>query len=157
MTTKIEPRVTANDLPLGTCRDIIRRVQEALWWNESAEGDEWLLPENTEYDITKEVAELFTEYDLQPVEIEDEPEEPTEPEEGDLITKDHRKFWEYGMNRRKPVVVVPEGEDWEPYVDSWLTEAEFYPNVWFESDHGNLSILNMVEYYQQKAQDEGDA
>jgi hypothetical protein len=68
---------------------------------------------------------------------------PTEPEEEDLITSDHRHFFYIGSFHRGAVVSVPEGEDWRPHILAFMQTEQFYPNVWFISDHGNSHILSL--------------
>jgi hypothetical protein len=72
--------------------------------------------------------------------VEDEYEEPQEPEEGDLITEDHHHFYQDG----KLVVVVPPEHDWENKVCRYMDEENFWPNVWFLSDHGNYHPLTFT-------------
>lgn len=64
-----------------------------------------------------------------------------EPEEGDYTTGDHHTFYQDG----KVVLVVPEGEDWEPLVRAHMEQEQFYPNVWFVDDHGGLTFLDYSE------------
>ncbi len=66
-----------------------------------------------------------------------------EPEEGDLATEDHREFWVIGGPRRGPVVVVPEDDDWRPHVRAYFEREGFWPNVWWQSDHGNMHLLSL--------------
>ena len=77
-------------------------------------------------------------------------EEPNEPEEGDLFTYDYRFFFEAGNAsvfdvrlRRRIKVEVPEGKDWQPYVKAYMDKQQFWPSVWFVSDHGNCTQLEL--------------
>ena len=135
----VKPKKTVFDLSHDDLVVIVSKVQEAIW----LEDNDWLLPDDVDYDITDEVAKLFIEHGLEPVETEDCV---PEPDEGDLITEDHRHFWEYPRRYRQHAVVVPEGEDWEPYVDAWMAKNQYWPNVWSVSDHGNLNLLDMSHY-----------
>jgi hypothetical protein len=75
-------------------------------------------------------------------EVEDDIDEvDTEPEEGDYTTGDHRKFYQYG----KLVCEVPEDEDWQDHVRRHMNKEQFWPNVWWISDHGNAHLLNAHE------------
>ena len=67
-----------------------------------------------------------------------------EPLEGDLVTEDHVRFWQYGMNRRKPVVTTTE-EDWRPAVKLWMDQQQYWPSVWWISDHGNAHLLRLED------------
>ncbi len=76
--------------------------------------------------------------------VEDEESEP-DPEEEDLITSDHRHFYEKGACGPGPVVTVPDGEDWRPHVKAYMDRQKFWPNVFFISDHGNAHLLEWNE------------
>lgn len=81
-----------------------------------------------------EVLGVKPEYDAEDDEIDD-----GGTEEGDYVTDDHRRFFQYG----ELVVEVPEDEDWEPHVKAHMDSQEFWPNVWFISDHGNTVLLSI--------------
>lgn len=77
---------------------------------------------------------------------DDEP----EPEEGDLFTHDHTCFFECGSTSCFQVklglgakVIVPHGEDWQQHVRAYMKRVNFWPNVWFVSDHGNTCLLSL--------------
>jgi hypothetical protein len=65
-------------------------------------------------------------------------EEPDEPEEGDLTTEN---FCEWFQNGRK--VLVCETEQWATEVKAYMDKDQFWPNVWWISDHGNAHLLNL--------------
>lgn len=74
------------------------------------------------------------------------PEEGSEPEEGDYLTEDHIRFYQYG----KLVVEVPldkerSYKDWRSFVKAHMDKGKFWPNVWFISDHGNYLLLSLEE------------
>lgn len=71
----------------------------------------------------------------------DDEDEVEGPVEGDLVTEDHRTFWGHDMQRRRPAVTVDDVEDPWPEIDAWMEKQQFYPNVWFLSDHGNFTLL----------------
>lgn len=71
--------------------------------------------------------------------------EPDEPQEGDLVTEDHQRFFRFGMNDRWPVVRVSEDEDWRIHVKAYMDRAMYWPNVWFISDHGNAHLLSLED------------
>jgi hypothetical protein len=79
-------------------------------------------------------------------EDEDEMEDPdreSEPQEEDLVTDDHRRFYRFGMTNRRPAVEVGEDEPWEPAVRAYMEREGFFPNVWWISDHGNAHRLDL--------------
>jgi hypothetical protein len=72
-----------------------------------------------------------------------------EPCEGDLVTEDHLKFFTIGGSYRwplklqRPDVTVAEDEDWQDVVRAFMDKQQFWPNVWFVSDHGNWHVLTL--------------
>ena len=71
--------------------------------------------------------------------------EPDEPQEEDLVTDDHQRFFRFGMSDRRPVVQVPENEDWRIHVKVYMDRTMYWPNVWFISDHGNAHLLSLED------------
>jgi len=68
-----------------------------------------------------------------------------EPEEGDLITEDHRTFWEVG-DFCAPVLCFSEETPWAEVcalIRLYFSEQRFWPDVWFISDHGNAHLLDI--------------
>jgi hypothetical protein len=65
-----------------------------------------------------------------------------EPQEGDWTTEDHSKFYEVGG--RGVVCEVPrdasEAAMWR-ILERCMKKANYYPNVWFISDHGNAHLM----------------
>lgn len=80
-----------------------------------------------------------------------------EPQEEDLVTNDYVTFWRHGMNDRNPVFIVPidaegfeSGKTWQQCVREYMEWQEdsgnqYWPNVWFISDHGNSVLLSLEE------------
>jgi hypothetical protein len=138
----IEPVKIPYNLTLFELQIIVRKVQEALW--KDGPTGEWVLPEECEIDreIAATIAEILEEYDLQPVEIEEEPEEPVE---GDLTTEDHVRFWQHQYGHRVPVVIVPGEDDWRPHVKAWMDKEHYWPNVWWVSDHWNWNRVSLED------------
>lgn len=68
-------------------------------------------------------------------------EDPDEPSEDDWTTSDHVTFYQYGR-----VIMSLEGRDctehemWA-HILSAMSAANFWPNVWFISDHGNAHLM----------------
>lgn len=97
--------------------------------------------------------------------------EPTEPQEDDITTTDHETFYQNG----KPVLwltaygvsddydrVLEKGNRWvlalnngtqitilaktcEQAVRQYMERSQFWPNVWFISDHGNAHLMTLTE------------
>ena len=66
--------------------------------------------------------------------------EPTEPEECDWITEDHKTFVEHGSPRVR--FDVEPDIDWRISVNYRMDKDQFWPNVWSLSDHGNWCLLD---------------
>jgi hypothetical protein len=62
-----------------------------------------------------------------------------EPEEGDYITTDHVKFYQFG----KLAFEVPDGCKWEDATRFHMEKEQFWTNIWFLSDHGNFHLIQM--------------
>lgn len=65
--------------------------------------------------------------------------EPPEPDEDDITTSDHLTFYASG----REIVRVGADDDWRPAVRAWMERSQFYPNVWWISDHGNPHLLSL--------------
>jgi hypothetical protein len=72
-------------------------------------------------------------------EVEDD--EFNEPEEGDYTTGDHCKFYQYG----KLVLTVGPDDDHIAALKAHMEEAQFWPNAWFVSDHGNAHLMDLSD------------
>lgn len=83
--------------------------------------------------------------------------EPDEPQEEDLVTNDYVNFWRHGMGDNRPAVMVPidaegfeSGKTWRQCVREYMEWQEdsgnqYWPNVWFISDHGNSVLLSLED------------
>jgi hypothetical protein len=72
-----------------------------------------------------------------------------EPEEDDLVTQDHARFYQNG---RLAVEVPAEANErimWAA-LDAHMKRAGFYPNVWFLSDHGNAHLMSRPKLARSK-------
>ena len=70
-------------------------------------------------------------------------------EVGDLITEDWQTFREVGGSRW-PVLRFSEELEWSELcklIQLYFDEQQFWPNVWWISDHGNAHLLNI--YYKE--------
>lgn len=67
---------------------------------------------------------------------EDEYDDPTEPEEGDLTTEDHTNVYQDGK-----LVLRTTPETFDQDVKAYMEKEQFWPNSWFISDHGNAHLL----------------
>lgn len=73
-----------------------------------------------------------------------EEEDVFEIQEDDYVTYDHIHFYQYG----KLAVTIPmedefNPEDWRPYIKQHMEDNQFFPNVWWVSDHGNANLLSL--------------
>jgi hypothetical protein len=93
-------------------------------------------------------------------ECSSEDEEPSEPQEDDLTTEDHAKFYQNG---RRVLQCVDEGPIWtyrpssaSPWIKlgsfgddhvaairAYMDRVQFWPNAWFISDHGNAHLMDL--------------
>lgn len=84
------------------------------------------------------------------------------PQEDDLTTTDHRKFyqsgklvlimgepngvWSYRNDRGAYVSLdVPNNVICEKALRAYMDRVQFWPNVWFVSDHGNAHLIDITE------------
>jgi len=66
--------------------------------------------------------------------------EPFEPEDDDLTTIDHARFYQGGKLCVKVSPDASTAEMWAA-IDKFCKEEQFWPNVWFLSDHGNAHLM----------------
>lgn len=64
-----------------------------------------------------------------------------EPEEGDLVTNDHIIFWQDGKAALQVSRGASEQEMWNT-IEAFMERENFFPNVWFVSDHGNAHLMS---------------
>src|SRR5262249_6189743 len=74
----------------------------------------------------------------------DEPEPEPEPEEDgpqedDLVTEDHRHVYQNG----KLVLTVAEDEVFRDALHEYMEREQFWPSVFFISDHGNAHLIDL--------------
>lgn len=62
-----------------------------------------------------------------------------EPEEDDITTDDHRQFYQYGLL----VLTVFDADDMYGALQEFMQQENFWPNVWFISDHGNAHLMEI--------------
>ena len=67
---------------------------------------------------------------------------PLEPDDEDITTADHQHFFYLG---RQIVACGPDGDDWRSAVTAWCDANNYYPNIWFISDHGNAHLLSVTD------------
>ena len=100
--------------------------------------------DDADSDDTRSDVELYELWrDDQQSDIEDEHECQAENrmQDDDWVTEDYRTFVTHSPGRES--VVVYEGEDWRVVLLTRMEADQFWPNVWFISDHGNVSALSM--------------
>ena len=71
-----------------------------------------------------------------------------QPDEGDYVTEDFLNFYQYG----KLAVAVAEGEPWAHILEAHMKHEQFWPDVWFISDHGNAHLVDMFDALQNEEQ-----
>lgn len=69
---------------------------------------------------------------------------PTEPDEDDLVTDDHVHFYANGKLELTVPADATTRQMWEE-IDQWMGREQFFPNVWFISDHGNAHLMERPE------------
>ncbi len=61
------------------------------------------------------------------------------PEEGDITTEDHCRFYQDG----KLILDLDEDADHVAALLEHMEQDGFWPNVWFVSDHGNAHLMSL--------------
>lgn len=69
---------------------------------------------------------------------------PTEPDEADLVTDDHVHFYASGKLELTVPADASTRQMWAE-IDAWVGREQWYPNVWFVSDHGNAHRMERPE------------
>jgi hypothetical protein len=79
-----------------------------------------------------------------------ENDEPSEPEEGDITTEDHLHFYQYGKlylevpaTAINPVTKLEYEPSYKRRLKAKMDQDQFWPNVWFISDHGNAHLMDL--------------
>lgn len=67
------------------------------------------------------------------------------PTEGDLVTYDHRNLFVWGGGSRKSVLLVSDVNRFNAQVRAFMKKDNFFPNVWFISDHGNAHLIDVTK------------
>lgn len=64
------------------------------------------------------------------------------PDESDLITEDHSRFYQNG---KLAFVVDPDASHLEMslQIGHHMKKTSYWPNVWFVSDHGNYHLITL--------------
>lgn len=112
--------------------------------------DDWKLSEPERYDDHddgwSELRQLLHDGSDADRELcDDEPDEPTPlygPEEDDITTTNHREFYQSGklLLRLNEAEAADDRMIWFR-LDQAMRESNFFPNVWFVSDHGNAHLM----------------
>lgn len=58
----------------------------------------------------------------------------------DVFTEDHIRFFQSGKEVLRLVPDATEEEMWDG-LNKWMEKSNFWPSVWFVSDHGNISLM----------------
>lgn len=64
-----------------------------------------------------------------------------EPDAGDNTTSDHRNSFQFG----RLVLVVDERDEWAHVLKDHIDREQFWPNLWFLSDHGTVSLVKLLD------------
>lgn len=88
------------------------------------------------FDIAKPEREAM------PIEVDEEEPTITEPEEGDYVTHDHLKWYQYG---KLVIDLPPECDDCNRVVLAHMEEKQFWPHAWFISDHDNAHLIDLTK------------
>jgi hypothetical protein len=67
-------------------------------------------------------------------------EEPNEPGEEDITTTDHQRFYLSGKMFATVDIDATDKEMWS-ILNAAMTQASYFPDVWFISDHGNAHLI----------------
>lgn len=92
---------------------------------------------------------VITEFRAKADEAEDEPEESEpeedsdEPDEDAITTSDDRTFYQYG----KKVLEIDEDDDRDEALVMYMNRAQFWPDCWTISDHGNSCRIDLQAAY----------
>lgn len=65
------------------------------------------------------------------------------PQEEDLITGDHKSVYSFGGPRKLAFTTAP--DTFNVDCRAYMRRTNFYPAVWFISDHGNAHLINTCE------------
>jgi hypothetical protein len=76
---------------------------------------------------------------------DDEDPLPTEPADDDLVTSDYLKFYVHGFRNKGPVVECRDGERWAHAVEAYMNGDNFWPNVWYIGERGDVTLIDMYE------------
>jgi hypothetical protein len=76
---------------------------------------------------------------------DDEDPLPTEPSDDDYVTSDYVFFYRHGFRSSGPIVIVKEGCNWAKVVESRMDHDEFWPNVWYIGERGDVNLIDMFE------------
>ena len=82
-------------------------------------------------------SEIATQYDDPAEELEWE----YDPEGGDIATEDHIHWYQYG----KLVLTVGIDNDHNAALRKHMADNNFWPDVWWISDHGNANLLTLED------------
>lgn len=85
----------------------------------------------------KEAREIVKRLTGKVVKEDEDFDEPSEPDEEDITTHDHEHFFYFG---RQIASSVPE-------LKAWMRSNNWYPTIWFISDHGNAHVTNIDESF----------
>lgn len=62
------------------------------------------------------------------------------PADDDLVTSDYEDFYHPGIRR---LIVSARKRPWQRAVREWMTRDDFAPNVWFQGERGDFTLLDV--------------
>lgn len=112
---------------------------------------------DSEWDYIPTCDVCGAEHDYVTVLSDEDTEESTEPQEGDITTPDHCKFYRYGKlifevfeHDKGGYKLLVRGKfngnvfaSVEAAIGAYMDEDQFWPNCWFVSDHGNAHRIEL--------------
>jgi hypothetical protein len=120
--------------------------QERMWGALVSLDSKTLLRVITDYCgmqlLDEDFAEFFVDEGLmeQP---HDENEDEDSPEEDDYVVREEHNGVLAGIIGSKPLGTFPTHEEAQAAIRFDMKEHNYYPNVWQESDHGNMHLYMM--------------
>lgn len=74
------------------------------------------------------------------------PPEDNEPIEGDITSSDHVHWYQYGklvLTTADPNDKHTPADDYKAQLAAFMNREQYWPNVWWISDHGNAHLITM--------------
>jgi hypothetical protein len=125
--------------PDDNIRDDLELTPEAL--DELASMAGAILYENDQGFVSADLYDTPEELEEAWAQIQSRYEEAYGPQEDDITTPDYQHFYQYGHL----IFTVEDDEDMDIALREHMSGANFWPNVWAISDHGNAHLLSISQ------------